>query len=143
MSTEDNQAKSRRFFEDVWNQGNLAVVDELVAATFVDHGLFPPVQGLEALKHYVGMYRTAFPDAHFTIEDIISEGDKVVARFTATGTHQGTLLGIAPTGKQVTVTGINITRYEKGKVVEGWNNFDTLGMLQQLGAVPAPGRASS
>ena len=139
MSTADNKAKARRFFEEVWNQGNLAVVDELVAATFVDHGLFPPVQGLEALKHYVEMYRTAFPDMHFTIEDLISEGDTVVARYTGTGTHQGTLLGVPPTGKAVIVTGINITCYENGKVVEGWNNFDTLGMLQQIGAIPTPG----
>lgn len=136
MSTEENKANIRQFYEEVWNQGNLAAVDELTAADFVDQGLLPPVHGLEALKQYVGMYRAAFPDAHFTIEDMIADGDKIVVRFTATGTQHGDFMGIPPTGKHVTVTGISITRLEKGKVVEGWSSFDALGMLQQLGVIP-------
>ena len=139
MSTEQNKANARRFYEEVWNQGNLAVADELNAINFVDESLQPPIRSLEDLKHFVTMYRTAFPDAHFTIEDIIAEGDKVAVRFTATGTHQGDLMGIAPTGKHVTATGISIIRYENGKSMEGWANFDDLGMLQQLGVIPPMG----
>ena len=87
------------------------------------------------------MYRSAFPDAHFTIEDQIVEGDKVVTRYTATGTQKGELMGIPPTERRVTVTGINITRLDGGKIVEGWTNFDALGMLQQLDVIRAPGQA--
>ena len=139
MSTEDNKANARRFYEEVWNQRNLAITDELSAINFVDQSLQPPVHGLEGLKRFISMYLTAFPDIHFTIEDLISEGDKVVVRYTATGTHQGELMGIAPTGKHATVTGISINRFENGKVVESWSNFDALGMLQQLGQIPALG----
>ena len=142
MSTEDNKANSRRFYEEVWNQGNLATADELNAANFVDDSLQPPIHGLESLKQFVMMYRTAFPDTHLTVEDQIAEGDKVVTRWTGRGTHQGAFMGIPPTGKRVTVTGINIVRFENGKAVEGWSNFDALGMLQQLGVVPVPGQAS-
>jgi predicted ester cyclase len=88
------------------------------------------------------MYLTAFPDLHFTIEDIIAEGDTVVVRQTARGTHQGDLMGIPPTGKQVSGTGITITRVVNGKAVEDWFNGDDLGLLQQLGVVPVPGQAS-
>jgi len=141
MSTENNKANVRRFWEEVWNQGNLAVVDELTATNFIDQSLQPPVHGLEALKQYVMMYRSAFPDAHFTIEDQIVEGDKVVTRYTATGTQKDELMGIPPTERRVTVTGINITRLDGGKIVEGWTNFDALGMLQQLDVIRAPGQA--
>ncbi len=139
MSTEDNKTRARRFIEEVWNQGNVAVIDELAAPSFSDPGLLPPVQGLEGLKQYVTMYRTAFPDVYFTIDDQIAEGDKVVTRFTATGTQKGELMGIAATGRRATVMGITITRYENGKVVESWSNFDALGMMQQLGVVPSMG----
>jgi predicted ester cyclase len=87
------------------------------------------------------MYLTAFPDLHLTIEDLIAEGDKVVDRQTARGTHQGTFMGIPPTGKQITVTAMNISRIVGGKIVEHWVELDTLGMLQQLGVVPMPGQA--
>ncbi len=139
MSTEDNKANCRRWYEEVWNQGHLAVADELTAANFVDETLQPPIHGLEALKQFVTMFRTAFPDLHLTIEDLIAEGDKVTVRFTSTGTQRGELMGIPPTGKRATVTGINIIRFENGKGVEGWSNFDALGMLQQLGAIPSMG----
>jgi len=92
------------------------------------------------MKQFVSMYLTAYPDTHFTIEDQIAEGDTVVTRWTARGTHKGPLMGIPPTGKQVTVTGISIGRVVNGKTVEGWSNYDTLGMMQQLGVVPAPGQ---
>jgi steroid delta-isomerase-like uncharacterized protein len=139
IMSEQNKALSKRGFEEVMNQGKLEVIDELVASnnTFYDPSLpGGKVNGLEAYKQIVQMYRTAFPDLHFTIKDQIAEGDKVVTRWTATGTHKGALMGIAPTGKRSTVTGISIEHYKDGKGVEVWNNWDTLGMLQQLGVVP-------
>jgi steroid delta-isomerase-like uncharacterized protein len=139
MSTEENKVIERRFTEEVWNRGNLAVVDELMSADYNSHDpTMPP--GSAGFKQFVLMYRSAFPDVHLTIEDQMAEGDKVVSRWTARGTHQGELMGIAPTGKQVTVTGMNIERIVGGKLVEGWSNYDTLGMLQQLGVIPAPGQ---
>jgi len=140
MLTEDNKTLARRVFEEVLNQGNLAVVDELFDANYVgyDPGVPAPIHGKEGYKQYVRMYSTAFPDSHYTIEDMIAEGDKVVTRWTATGTHQGTLMGIPPTGKQATATGIVIGRLANGKFVESWLNFDALGMLQQLGVIPTP-----
>ncbi len=138
MSTVENKAIDRRFTEEVWNRGNLAVVDELMRADYNGHDPTIPT-GSAGFKQFVLMYRRAFPDVHLTIEDQMAEGDKVVSRWTAHGTHRGELMGIAPTGKQVTVTGINIERIANGKLVEGWSNYDTLGMLQQLGVIPAPG----
>ena len=140
MSTEDNKAISRRVFEEVWNKGNVA--------DFIEHSdentvFYPPagpsLQGTEAFKQWVLLYRNAFPDLHFTIEDQIAEGDKVVTRWTARGTHKCKLMGISPTGKQVTVTGINFSHIVGGLYVEFWTNFDALGMMQQLGVIPAPG----
>ncbi len=142
MSTEENKATSRRFYEEVWNGGNLDVIDELVAPNGVFHDPSMTTQGPKGFREYVTMYRTAFPDVHFTIEDEIAEGDTVATRWTARGTQKGPLMGIPPTGKQSTVTGIVIGRYANGELVEGWLNFDALGMMQQLGVVPAPGQAS-
>jgi steroid delta-isomerase-like uncharacterized protein len=142
MSTEQNKANARRGFEEVWNQGKLAVVDELTDPNVVLHDPTMTMHGSEQFKQFVMMYLSAFPDAHFTVEDQIAEGDKVVTRYTARGTHRGTLMGIAPTGKQVVVTGIAIDHYANGKVVEGWGSYDLLGMMQQLGVIPAPGQAS-
>jgi len=143
MSTEDNKTLDRRRFEEAWNKGNLAVVDELSDANVVTQNPpGPPLQGTEALKQFVLMYRSALPDVQMTIEDQIADGDKVVTRWTARGTHKGELMGIPPTGKQTTVTGISFNRWANGKVVESWTNFDALGMMQQLGVVPAPGQTS-
>jgi len=142
MSTEDNKALARRAFEEGFNQRNLAVFDELNVPDFVSHSASLTMQGLEAFKQFVWMYLTAFPDLTATIEDMIAEGDKVVSRVTYRGTHKGALMGIPPTGKQVTVTGITIVRFVGGKGVEIWGNNDDLGLLQQLGVVPAPGQAS-
>ena len=141
MSTEDNKANVRRGFEAV-NQKNLAVFDELLTPDVVFHNASTTMQGLEAYKQFLSMYMTAFPNLHFTIEDMIAEGDTVVARFTTRGTHQGNLMGIPPTGKQVSGTGMFIDRIVNGKAVEQWGNSDTLGLLQQLGIVPAPGQTS-
>lgn len=146
--SDQNKALARRQIEEVWNQGNLAVIDELVGpnATFHDPsvpgGMFI---GPEGVKQFVQVYRGAFPDVRITINDQVAEGDKVVTRWTATGTHNGQLMGIAPTGKHATVTGVDIELYEAGKVVESWANYDMYGMLQQLGVVPslAPTGASA
>jgi steroid delta-isomerase-like uncharacterized protein len=142
MSTDENKEATRRIFEEVLNKGNLALVDELVSSDNVLYAPTGPVHGSEGYKQFVNMYLSAFPDLQFTIEDLIAEGDKVVTRYTARGTHRGDLQGIPPTGKQVTVTGIVIGRYANNKTVEVWLEFDALGMLQQLGVVPAPGQAS-
>ncbi len=144
MSTEENKATTRRFFEEVFNRGNLAVVDEVKSSNYVFHdpGLPEPIRGPEGFKQYIMLFRNAFPDLHSTIEDLIAEGEKVTVRFTYTGTQQGDLLGIPSTGKQVTVTAILIGRFVNDKFAEGWINYDALGMMQQLGVVPAPGQAS-
>ncbi len=140
MSTEQNKANDRRLIEGL-NQGNVNVSDELNVPDYVSHEASTTMQGLEAFKQFVSAYLTAFPDLHFTIEDQIAEEDKTTLRYTARGTHRGDLMGIPPTGKQVTVTGIFITRWANGKAEESWLNFDALGMLQQLGVVPAPGQS--
>ena len=142
MATEDNKALVRREFE-AFNQKNWAAFYELVAPDIVLHDASTTIQGLEAYKQFVSMYNAAFPDLHFLVEDLIAEGDKVVTRYMAQGTQQGALMGIAPTGKQVSVTNILITRIANDKAVEQWLNFDALGMLQQLGVVPAPGQVVS
>ncbi len=140
MSTEDNKATVRRFYEEVFNKKNIAGVDAFVGPNAIDHGLPPGLStGVEGTKQFIGMYLAAFPDLHVTVEDLIAEGDTVTSRWTTRGTHQGELMGIPPTGKQVTVTGIEIYRFAGGKSVEHWLEFDALGMLQQLGVIPAPG----
>jgi steroid delta-isomerase-like uncharacterized protein len=140
IMSEQNKAVSKRILEEVFSQGKLQLIDELVAANFTAYDpSFPggKVTGREGLRQYVEMYRAAFPDLHFTIHDQFADGDKAATRYTATGTHKGALMGIAPTGKHATVTGITIEHYKDGKAVEVWANSDTLGMLQQLGVVPA------
>lgn len=119
------------------NQGNMALIDEVYSPDYVGHETSGPVHGQEGLKQYFMIYRTAFPDAHYTVEDQIADQDKVVTRWSVRGTHQGPLMGIPPTGKQVMVTAIGLGRFAGGKLVEGWNEFDALGMLQQLGVVPS------
>src|SRR5690348_11038428 len=108
MSPEENKANDRRFAEEVWNKGNMSVVDELIAPNFVLHDPISPtpMQGVEAFKQYIMMYRSAYPDTRFIIEDQVAEGDMAVQRWTAHGTQQGTLMGIPPTGKAVTVAGM-------------------------------------
>jgi steroid delta-isomerase-like uncharacterized protein len=138
--TDQNKALARRNFEEVWNQGKLAVIDELVArdATFHDPNVpGGKFTGPEGLRQVVEIYKKAFPDVQFTINDQVAEGDKVVSRWTATGTHKGELMGIPPTGKRATITGIEFDRYQDGKLVEEYSSYDMLGMLQQLGLAPS------
>ena len=141
MPIEENKAIVRRVFEEVWNQEKMDVVDEIFDTKIILHEpLGGDVHGIEGYKQLVSMYLTAFAGGQFTIEEQIAEGDKVVTRFTATGTHSAELMGIQPTGVQVALTGIGISRLAGGKIVEGWDNWDTLGMLQQLGVVPPLGQ---
>ena len=141
---EQNKAVARRFFEEVWNQGNLAALDEIMTPESVGHvSGSPDIVGPEANRQFITMYRTAFPDLQFTIEDEIAEGERVVTRWRSQGTHQGDLQGIAPTGRQAGSTGITISRVSGGRLVEAWTVWDQLGLLQQLGVIPAPGQASA
>ena len=138
MQAEDNKAVIRRFLKDIFEGGNLELADELFAPNYVLHDPVVPeeVRGPEGMRRYVSMYRSAYPDTHFTIEDQISEGDRVVTRWTGQGTQQGELMGIAPTGNQVTLAGIEFDRVSDGKMQETWVNYDALGMMQQLGVAP-------
>lgn len=139
--SEENKAIVRRYIEEVWSKGNLAVIDELFAGNFVNHmpapGLSPDREGF---KQFATIYRTGFPNVRATIEDVVAEGDKVVTRWTATGTHQGNFMGIPPTGKQVSMSGMSITQVAGGKIVADWTQGDNLGLMQQLGVVPSPGQ---
>jgi steroid delta-isomerase-like uncharacterized protein len=141
MSTEANKAIVVQLYEEIFNKGDLDLADKLVASNAVNHDPQQPPDvpsGPQGLKATVTMLRSAFPDDHHTIEDLVAEGDKVVVRTTLTGTHQGSFLGLAPTGKHITNTSIHIFRIASGKIVEVWANRDDLGVLQQLGAIPAP-----
>lgn len=136
MPIEDNKALSRRFLEEFWNQKNLAAVDALLAPEYINHiGPHGLPAGREGLKSLASIYLTAFPDLHFTIEGQIAEGDRVVTRLTVRGTHKGDLMGIPPTGKSIAITGIAIDRVASGKIVEGWANFDEVGLMRQIGVI--------
>jgi steroid delta-isomerase-like uncharacterized protein len=135
--SEQNKTAVRRLFEEVWNKGNQVVVDELFAQNYTHHD--PSTadlgQGPQSEKRRVTLYRNAFPDLRFTIEDVIAEGETVMARYTARGTHKGNLNEIAATGKQINVTGVSISRFTNGKIAESWVNWDALGLMQQIGVV--------
>ena len=142
MSTEENKAIVRRVNDEVWSEGRLDVIDELIADDFVATIVGAPeeIRGPQGFREFVVMYRTAFPDLRLTVDEQFAEGETVVTRWTATGTNEGELMGMPPTGKQATTAGININRVSGGKLVEGWGLFDQLGLLQQIGAVPVPTR---
>lgn len=143
MSPEENKAVIRRFLEEVFGGGDLELVDELFAPDYVLHDPAVPgeVRGPDGIRQYVDMYRSAYPDTHFTIEDQLAEDDEVVTRWTGQGTQEGELMGIAPTGTRVTVGGIEVDRVSGGRIQETWVNYDALGMMQQLGVVPSPEHA--
>jgi steroid delta-isomerase-like uncharacterized protein len=138
MSSEQNKAIVRRTFEEPW-KGSLEIVDELYASNYVGHdpSMPEPLRGPKGVKEFISTYRAAFPDARITVEQQLAEGDLVATRWTGRGTHEGELMGITPTGKQVTVSGLTITRLEGDRIVEEFQNWDTFGMMQQLDAVPA------
>lgn len=134
MSAEENKRIARRYFEELWNQGHLNVISEIIAANHTLHDpASPHASGAEGLKRLISGYRVAFPDNRFTIEDQIAEGDKVVTRWTAHGSHKGQLMGMAPTNRQVTVSGVDIHRIINGQITEHWSNWDSAGLMQQLG----------
>ena len=135
----------RQLMEEALNQGNISLIDELVAPNFVEHEELPPgaPAGREGVKHMFTGIRAAFPNLNVTIDDIIAEGDKVVVRSTWSGTHQGEFMGIPATGKRVSFAVFDIVRYANGKMVEHWGQMDNLSMLQQLGVVPGPGEGGA
>lgn len=136
--SEQNKTAVRRLFDELWNKGNLPVADELIAPSYVHHDASTPDvgKGPEGEKKRVTLYRNAFPDLRLTIEDLVDEGETVVARWSCRGAHRGDLSGIAPTGKQFAITGVSVIRFSGGKMVEGYVNWDALGLMQQLGVVP-------
>lgn len=142
-TTADNAAIVRRAIEEVLNRGNLRVIDELCAPNLIAHDPSGPDRaGREADKQFVELLRAAFPDLHFTIHELIAQGDTVVIRYTATGTHQGAFQGIPPTGRRATVQGVGVHHLENGRIKESWAFWDQLSLLRQLGVVPAPETAS-
>lgn len=143
MSAEENKTIIRRWIEEAWNKGNVDIADEIYASTFIARDIDDAnkvLRGPEDIKQSVIITRAAFPDIHFTIDHLIAEGDKVVGAFTIRGTHKGNLGGIAPTGKQVVFTAVDIWRFEGNKIVERClASIDRLGIMQQLGVIPPPG----
>lgn len=138
--TEKNKAMVRRFWEEVFNGRKLSLIDEIFTADWVYHGVGGlKVYGPEGLKQFLIEYYNAFPDMQVKVENLIAEGDKVVSHVTSRGTHKGELMGIAPTGKQVTVPVICISRFVDDKIGEDWEIIDLFGMLQQLDVIPSPG----
>lgn len=141
MSLEENKAVARRFMEEVLNKHDLTILDQFMAPDIVDHDLFPGLpQGIEGQRQALGILFKAAPDQHYSIDDVIAEGDKVVVRSMLSGTNTGEFMGIPPSGKPIQVEGIDIVRIANGKWVEHWGVFDALGMMMQIGAVPMPGQ---
>ena len=132
----------QRLIEEPW-KGNLDVIDELIAPGYIGQAAAEPepIRGPQGLRTFIETYLTGFPDGRIIVDDQIAEGDKVATRWTARGTQTGEIAGIAPTGKEVTVIGLTISRLEGDLVIEEWITWDTLGMLVQLGAIQAPARA--
>ncbi|HJT14397.1 MAG TPA: ester cyclase [Dongiaceae bacterium] len=137
--SEQNKARIRRVIEEVYNRGDLSVVDEVAASDLVIHASSQDIRGREGAKQYVATLRAAFPDLHFTIEDQIAEGDRVVTRWTARGTHRGEFQSVPATGKKIRLEGTDIDRMADGKVVECWAHVDELGLMQQLGVIKSDG----
>ena len=140
MSVKENKAILHRFFEEIFNKGDLAAADELVAGDYVNHNPAPgETPGVEGLKQFATAVRTGFPDILFTIDDQIAEQDRVVTRYTINGTHKAEFAGIPATGRPVTIGMINIHRVVDGQIQEGWLKWDTLDFMQQLGVIPPMG----
>ena len=138
--SEQNKAIVRRVPEEITSQGKLELIDELFSPDIVDHTFAPQLgltPGREGIRQFIAMLRAAFPDIEVKVQDAVAEGDKVVVRNSAQGTHQGEFMGIPPSGKHATWSEIHIVRFADGKIVEHWAEVDRLGMLQQLGVVPS------
>ena len=146
MAPEDNKVLVRRMFEEVWTQGNIDAADQFFAPNYIIHNPADPSaqqRGPESVKQFVTAARTAFPDILISVEEIITEGEKVATRYTWRGTQKGPLWNIPPTGRQVMVTGILISRLVDGRFAEDWGVVDMLGLVNQLGVVPPPGQTRS
>jgi predicted SnoaL-like aldol condensation-catalyzing enzyme len=142
VSVEDNKALVRRFVDEVQSGGNIDLIDEICSSEFVNHSIPPGIPpDCEGIKILTAMFRGAFPDSYFTVEDMVAEGDKVVTRKTFHGTHEGEFMGIPPSGRSVSMGLIDIVRISEGRVVEHWSEGDSLGMMQQLGVIPQPGQS--
>ena len=141
MSAEESKATMGRYF-DVFEQGNVALLDELLAPDYINHTPATPdlPTGPEGVKGVVTMFRSAMPDLRVVVEDMIAEGDKVATRYTLEGTHQGELFGVPPTGQRLSIKSITVERVSEGKIREHWRVTDSLDMMQQLGVVPEPGQ---
>lgn len=139
VTTEKNKATILRFWEEVFNGRELSLIEELFTTDWVYHGVGgQKIYGMKGLKEFLTDYYSAFPDIQVKVENLVAEGDKVVSHVTSRGTHKGELMGIAPTGKQVTVPVICISRFVGGKIVEDWEMIDLFGMMQQLDVIPSP-----
>jgi len=138
MMLAENKVLVRRWFEEVWNKGREAAIDEMLAEHCLVHGLGNDIRGPEEFKRFHSAYRSAFPDIAIHIDHIVAEGDIVAVSWRCTGTHRGNGLGFAATGRKVQLNGMSFVRIEQGRLVEGWNSFDQLGMLQQIGVVTLP-----
>ena len=146
MSTEQNKAVVRRFVEEMLSRHNLDVAGELFTDDFVDHDPEDPdgrLSGVSGAREEVGVYITAFPDMEVSVDELVAEGDRVALRATVRGTHGGELAGIPATGKRVEVVAMQIYRLVDGKIAEAWLSIDRLGMLQQIGVIPAPATAGA
>jgi steroid delta-isomerase-like uncharacterized protein len=138
MPTAESRELARRFTEECWDQSDVAVLDALMAPDFLDHDPVPgQAPGREGYKQMAASFFGAFSNFRVRNEDVIAEGDKAVLRWTARGRHTAPLMGIPATGRDVTLRGIDVIRVERGRIVERWGEFDTYGMLQQLGVIPA------
>jgi steroid delta-isomerase-like uncharacterized protein len=140
MSEQENKAVARREIEEIFARGNLDAAEEIYAPDYVGHEpTSGDIRGIEGAKQFAATYRQAFPDLQPIVEDQVAEGDKVVTRFSARGTHQGETEEFGPpTGKRMEITGITIERFADGKIVEDWTNFDALGLMRQLGLMEQP-----
>ncbi len=143
MSSAENKALVRRFYEEAWGRGELDVIDETFAEDYVRHDLRPtsPVPGPEGQRQITAGFRAAFPDLRFEVDLMVAEDDLVVGRWTASGTQTGPLGPVEPTGRRATFSGVNIFRFEGGKVAEIWNHRDDLGLMEQLGVPVVAGAA--
>jgi steroid delta-isomerase-like uncharacterized protein len=142
MSALENKEKMRRVLEDAFGQGNLEVIDEVLDSNFVcwdPNSESGEIRGADTIKGEIEYFRNAVPDLTYTVEDQVAEGDKVVSRYTVSGTHQGEFFGVPGSGKRIEMSGINIDRFDQsGKLVEEWPEYDLLGAMKQMGAIPEP-----
>ncbi len=134
---QENMALVSRIWLEIWNEGDLDVCDEVFAPDYAGHLPMMEVTGPAQFKQLVGGYRSAYPDVHLTVEDVFAVGDRVAVRWVSRGTHLGEMMGIPPSGNKIEIMGISLFRIENDQVAEEWEGFDTLKMMQQVGAIPA------